>query len=84
MDIRHPLKESDQEVLDWAIRAELPVHILLTKSDKLTPAAARKTLREVQEALNDLSSVSVQLFSAIDRTGCDEVRTLLDHWLCED
>jgi GTP-binding protein len=82
MDVRHPLKELDQKVIEWAIDCSVPIHILLTKSDKLKAAAARKVLKEVQEVLSENGAeVSVQLFSSIDRTGLDGVRKVLDEWL---
>ena len=81
MDIRHPLKEMDQEIINWTVSCEIPVRILLTKSDKLKSGAARKTLKEVQEALAHYGDlVSLQLFSSLDRSGVDEVKALLDTW----
>src|SRR3990167_2245734 len=83
MDIRHPLKEMDREVIDWTVKCKVPTHILLTKADKLTSSAARKTLKEVQEALGHYrEKVSIQLFSYMDRTGLDEIKAVLDEWFC--
>lgn len=85
MDIRHPLKEMDQEIIDWTVSCDIPVHILLTKSDKLKPAGARKTLKEVEEALAYYGdTVSLQLFSSQDRSGVQEVQQQLDHWYFQD
>jgi GTP-binding protein len=85
MDIRHPLKETDEKMIDWATECSLPTHILLTKSDKLKPSAARKVLREVQEALSAYGElITVQLFSSIERTGVDEARDVLNQWFCCD
>lgn len=81
MDVRHPLKESDQQLIVWATQAAVPVHILLTKSDKLNRGAALNTLMQVQKALEQFKdSVSVQLFSSHDKTGLDEAKALLDEW----
>jgi GTP-binding protein len=82
MDIRHPLKELDCQVIDWAMQLDVPTHVLLTKSDKLTFGAAKQALKLVQAALavyGDL--LSVQSFSAMTRTGVDEARDVLTHWL---
>ena len=49
MDIRHPLKNFDLQMLDWAKQAELPIHILLTKSDKLGRGAGGNTLQQVRK-----------------------------------
>ncbi len=83
MDIRHPLKEMDEKVIDWAVDCSLPTHILLTKSDKLKPNAARKSLREVRDALAVYGDmVTVQLFSSIDCVGVDDARDVLNQWFC--
>lgn len=83
MDIRHPLKELDQQVIAWGATCGVPIHILLTKADKLKAAAQRKTLREVSDELAQYGeAISVQLFSSIDRIGLDEARAKLSQWLC--
>ena len=74
MDIRHPLREFDQLMLGWTSQCDLPVHILLNKSDKLTQSAASKTLREVKEALKEFTNeISVQTFSAMKGKGVKEL-----------
>lgn len=81
MDIRHPLKESDQQIINWAVACRIPLHILLSKSDKLNHGAAVMTLRQVQEALHEIDpTITVQLFSSQDRTGLDEAKALLTSW----
>ena len=82
MDVRHPLKEFDLQMLEWAAHVGLPVHVLLTKSDKLKRGAASSTLLKVRKALEEMEGeFSVQLFSALKRTGIDEVHGVLDGWL---
>jgi len=81
MDVRHPLKELDQQLILWTVECDVPLHILLTKSDKLKRNPAKNTLYEVQEALEAYGdSVSVQLFSSNDRTGLEEAQSVLDEW----
>lgn len=80
MDVRHPLKEMDQQMIAWCVDFQVPLHILLTKADKLTPNAQKKALFAVQKALVDLGDVSVQLFSSLKKTGVDEARAKLDEW----
>ena len=78
MDVRHPLTPLDQQMLDWARSHGRPVHILLTKSDKLGRGAAGKVLAEVRKALAPLGdSVTVQLFSSLSGIGVDEARAAL-------
>lgn len=82
MDIRHPLKDSDLRLIQWTMHCEVPLHILLTKSDKLTHGAAAAAMHQVQQQLHaQWPSISVQLFSSLDRTGLNEVYKVLDQWL---
>ncbi len=80
MDARHPLKDMDQQLISWCADFEVRLHILLTKADKLTPNAQKKTLFAVQKALAMMSTISVQLFSSLKKTGVDEARTKLNEW----
>jgi len=82
MDCRHPLKEFDQQLLAWATESNMPVHILLTKADKLTRNKAMGALQSLQHRLdNDFPIASVQLFSATKGTGVDEAREMIGKWL---
>jgi GTP-binding protein len=82
MDIRHPLKESDEQLIQWAIHCEVPLHVLLTKSDKLTHGGASAVLQQVTQALQSWApNATVQLFSSLDHTGLDKVHGVLNHWL---
>lgn len=81
MDIRHPLKNFDLQMLDWAKQAELPIHILLTKSDKLGRGAGGNTLQQVRKELKGAGlEASVQLFSSLNHQGRDEAIQVLDNW----
>ena len=81
MDIRHPLKPFDWQMLEWATYHRHRVHILLAKSDKLKRGAASRALLEVRRQLKGYEDlVSVQLFSALHYVGIDEARLRLDFW----
>ena len=80
-DIRHPLKEFDRMMMDWSVQSNLPMHILLTKADKLKRGASQNVLLKVQNQLKDFDEISVQLFSAMKRTGIDAARDKLTSWL---
>lgn len=85
MDCRHPLQEFDQMMLDWAVSCVMPVHILLTKADKLKKGPAKSSLLQVQRAVAESADlVSVQLFSALKGDGLDALRSKLDSWLLEE
>jgi GTP-binding protein len=84
MDVRHPLQPFDNQMLNWALASEMPVHILLTKADKLNRGPANAVLHQVEAAVGphrDL--VSVQLFSALKQTGIEELIAVLDRWLTD-
>jgi len=84
MDVRHPLRDIDQQLLSWCWHVGMPVHVLLTKADKLKRGPAQATLMKVRDELSRQAppgSTSVQLFSALKGTGVDEVQNKLDHWL---
>ncbi|HID49865.1 MAG TPA: hypothetical protein EYP40_09710 [Chromatiales bacterium] len=59
----------------------MPVHILLTKADKLKRGPAQSTLLQVRNRIAGQDNVSVQLFSALKGTGVEQARQVLDHWL---
>lgn len=80
MDCRHPLKPLDRQMLEWCAHLDLPVHVLLTKSDKLKRGAANNTLLKVRQTLKKYDHVSVQLFSSLKKTGIDEAHQLLGEW----
>ncbi len=81
MDVRHPLKEFDRQMLAWCEHADLPVHVLLNKADKLKRGAAGNTLQQVQSTLTaEFPAATAQLFSALRGTGVDEARSVLDTW----
>lgn len=82
MDVRHPLTEFDWQMIDWCQHSQLPLHILLTKSDKLKFGAAKNTLLKVQQQLQEQGlAITVQLYSSLKRVGIDEVHRQLDDWL---
>tara|TARA_B100001059_G_scaffold61828_1_gene57620 strand:- start:143103 stop:143741 length:639 start_codon:yes stop_codon:yes gene_type:complete len=85
MDIRHPLKDLDQQLVHWAVQSDLPVLILLTKADKLGSGARKKTLLEVREAsLAFMGDVTVHMFSSLTKLGMDEFEQTLDNWFSSD
>ena len=81
MDIRHPLKEYDRNMVHWCTHAELPVYVILNKADKLSRGKAGATLLEVKQKLAEFPIEGIQLFSSLNRTGVDEALQLLCRWL---
>jgi len=82
MDIRHPLQPFDQNMILWAKQANLKVHVVLTKADKLNRGPANNTLLQVKRDLTSLdNNVTVQLFSAPQKLGLQELQEQLSLWL---
>lgn len=83
MDIRHPLKSLDIQMLDWFVPTGKAIHILLTKADKLSKQQASITLKDVSLYLknNTYPQCSVQLFSSLAATGVEEASTVISEWL---
>lgn len=83
MDIRHPLQDFDRHLLYWAQQADLPVHLLLTKADKLNRGPAQATLLGVRRELarQGQSAVTAQTLSAHAGSGLAELAAKLNEWL---
>jgi GTP-binding protein len=81
MDIRHPLKDIDQQLVFWAVDQNIPVQILLTKADKLKSGARKAQVLKVREAAVDFGGeVVVDAFSSLKGIGVDILRAKLDTW----
>ena len=82
MDIRHPFKDLDQELIHWAVSAELPVLALLTKSDKLKSGKRKAQLLMAREAaMAFCGDVTVHTFSSLNKQGLPELEQVLTAWL---
>ncbi len=83
MDIRHPLKDYDRQMLGYAVQRGLPAHALLTKADKLGRGQQAQALQAVKKDLFSSfgDTVSVQTFSAESKQGVDEARLVVGNWL---
>ncbi|HVJ36938.1 MAG TPA: ribosome biogenesis GTP-binding protein YihA/YsxC [Stenotrophomonas sp.] len=83
MDIRHPLKDYDKQMLGYAVERGLPAHALLTKADKLGRGQQGLALQKVRKELSSMwaDSVSVQVYSSEARQGVDELRGIVGDWL---
>lgn len=81
MDIRHPMKDLDQDLIYWAVDSELPVLVLLTKADKLKQGARNATLKQIREAsLAFCGDVTVELFSSLKGLGVKQLTRKLNEW----
>lgn len=83
MDARRPLTPVDRHMLDWFAPTGRPVHVLLSKSDKLTRQECTTTLRKVKSELSAWGEqITVQLFSSLKKTGVEEAEKIIGTWLC--
>lgn len=81
MDIRHPLKDLDMDLIQWAAESNLPVLALLTKSDKLSQGKASAAVLSVKKALEPLNAeIDVHGFSSLKRTGVDQATRIISKW----
>ncbi len=82
MDIRHPLKDLDKDLIYWAAESELPVLVLLTKADKLSQGKRSAEVLKVRKKLAELNAdISVQAFSSLKRTGVEQATKVICTWL---
>jgi GTP-binding protein len=82
MDARHPLTPRDEVMLEWFRPTGRPIHVLLTKADKLSRAEASATLQRVRRRLRELGQgYTAQLFSSLRRSGVDEAEAVFAGWL---
>lgn len=84
MDIRRPMTDLDLRLLDWFRPTARPIHILLSKADKLSRQEQTKTLRSVKAEVatwGDAELYTVQLFSSLKKTGVEECESVLANWL---
>ncbi|SFU89776.1 ribosome biogenesis GTP-binding protein YihA/YsxC [Xenorhabdus koppenhoeferi] len=81
MDIRHPLKDLDMQMIEWAVVMQIPVMVLLTKADKLASGARKSQLAKVRQTLADLNGdVQIEYFSSLKKIGVDKLEQKLDIW----
>ncbi len=82
MDIRHPLKELDQSMINWALDRQMPVHVLLTKADKLSRGQVQSTVLQIKrqyELVQEL--LTIQAFSSLKKQGVDELIQVMNQWM---
>lgn len=86
MDIRHPMQEFDAMMINWAVEANMRVHVLMTKSDKLKRGAANNMLMKFKRHIRDAGVddlVTAQTFSALKGDGVNQLEKVLSQWLSE-
>ena len=87
MDIRRPLTELDKQMLNWFAPRQKPIHILLTKSDKLSKDKCLRTLLNVEKIIKEewvdlyQTKFTVQLFSSLKKQGVEEADKIIQNWL---
>ena len=85
MDIRHPLKDLDMDLIQWAADGELPVLALLTKSDKLSQGKVSAQVLAVKKQLASLNAdIKVQAFSSLKRTGSAQADAVICDWFQDE
>lgn len=81
MDIRHPLKDLDMQMIEWSVVMQVPVMVLLTKADKLASGARKSQLAKVRQELASLGGeIQIENFSVLKKIGIDQLEQKLDYW----
>jgi GTP-binding protein len=86
-DIRLPMQEFDEMMINWALQSEMPLHVLLNKCDKLSRGAAKNAVLKYRTELKNSSLdhlVSVQMFSSMSGEGIDQLAQQIGTWLQSD
>ncbi|WP_034918292.1 ribosome biogenesis GTP-binding protein YihA/YsxC [Erwinia sp. 9145] len=84
MDIRHPMKDLDQQMIQWAVQSAIPVLVLLTKADKLASGARKTQLNKVREMAKTFAGdIQVEMFSSLKKIGVEKLSQKLDSWFSE-
>jgi len=82
MDIRHPLKDLDMDLIQWAADSDLPILALLTKCDKLSQGKRSSEVLQVKKTLSALNAdITVQAFSSLKYTGLEQANKIICQWL---
>jgi GTP-binding protein len=82
MDVRHPLTPLDQQMLRWFTPSGRPVHVLLTKADKLSRGESLRTLARVRHSLSGYGrAATAQLFSSLKKAGAEEAQQVIAGWM---
>lgn len=85
MDIRHPLKDLDKDLIQWAVDSELPILALLTKCDKLSQGQRSTEVLKVKKVLKELKAdITVQAFSSLKRTGSEQATAVIQGWFSDN
>ena len=82
VDIRHPMEEFDEMTINWCIESNLPLHILLTKADKIKRGPQQASLLSARKVLPD--EITVQVFSATKKLGLGDLEKKIQHWFQPD
>lgn len=87
VDIRRELTELDTQMLDWFAPQKKPIHVLLTKSDKVSKDKSLRTLNKINNELKEKwgrkfnVECSAQLFSSLKKQGIEKATEKIEQWL---
>lgn len=85
MDIRHPLKDLDADLIEWAVDSDLPVLALLTKADKLSQGKRSAEVLKVKKELSKYDAdIKVQAFSSLKKTGLEQANNVICNWFAAE
>lgn len=79
-DLRHPLRDTDFTLIEFILSLNIPLHLLLTKADKLSKNEAMKNMFAIRKSIGETENVTMQLFSSLTKQGVDELEKQLGGW----
>ena len=85
MDIRHPFKDLDQDLIQWAVDSGLSILVLLTKCDKLSQGQRSTEVLKAKKRLKEYDAdITVQAFSSLKRTGSEQATEIIQGWFSQE
>ena len=84
IDVRRIPNEDDSMMYEWIVNAGFKPVIIVTKADKVKRSQIKKAMHEIKNALRITEDTDIFLFSAVNRTGRDEIMEKIDSIIEED
>ncbi|XZQ55135.1 MAG: ribosome biogenesis GTP-binding protein YihA/YsxC [Arsenophonus sp.] len=84
MDIRHPLKDIDLQIIEWSMVLNIQILVLLSKADIINFNKQKNQVIEVRNRLKIVdSNIEVEIFSSFKKIGVNKLQLKLDKWINE-
>ena len=78
VDIRHKPNQNDMQMYEWCVNYGFNPIIIATKSDKIKRSQLQKQIKQIKDALQVVDGTPVIPFSALNKSGRDEIWEYID------